>query len=241
MTQNVYDDIEFFANYGRLGRSVAGLEGAAEWPSLQAMLPEMRGLRVVDLGCGYGWFCRWARQAGAAHVLGIDSSERMLARARADTADPAIEYRCADLERLDLPAAAFALAYSSLALHYIEGLAGLLDTMHRALVADGALVCSVEHPIYTAPLQPGWSADKTWPLDHYLVEGPRQIEWLGGTVRKQHRTLATWLSLFEKSGFALTRIEEWRPSAAQIADRPELAQELHRPMFLLLAARRRGS
>jgi hypothetical protein len=41
MTQNVYDDPEFFAGYSRPGRSVEGLAGAAEWPALRALLPDM--------------------------------------------------------------------------------------------------------------------------------------------------------------------------------------------------------
>ena len=65
MAQNIYDNPEFFEGYSRLGRSVEGLAGAAEWPSLKAMLPDVRGLRVADLGCGYGWFCRWASEHGA--------------------------------------------------------------------------------------------------------------------------------------------------------------------------------
>lgn len=71
MTQNIYDDATFFAGYSKLPRSVEGLDGAGEWPALKAMLPAMSGLRVVDLGCGFGWFCRWAREAGAAQVLGL--------------------------------------------------------------------------------------------------------------------------------------------------------------------------
>ena len=35
-------------------------------PSLRAMLPPLAGRRVVDLGCGFGWFCRWAAGQGAA-------------------------------------------------------------------------------------------------------------------------------------------------------------------------------
>ena len=66
MTQNIYDDPAFFDGYSRLNRSVHGLDGATEWPALRAMLPDPRGLRVLDLGCGYGWFCRWAAQQGAA-------------------------------------------------------------------------------------------------------------------------------------------------------------------------------
>ena len=69
MAQNIYDDPEFFERYSRLDRSVEGLAGAPEWPALRALLPDLRGLRVVDLGCGFGWFCRWAREQGAARVI----------------------------------------------------------------------------------------------------------------------------------------------------------------------------
>src|SRR5919108_402929 len=62
-------------------------DAAAERPALRAMLPDMRSLRVMDLGCGFGWFCRWAREHGAAEVLGIDVSENMLTRAKAMTQD----------------------------------------------------------------------------------------------------------------------------------------------------------
>jgi SAM-dependent methyltransferase len=242
LTQNIYDNEEFFEGYGRLSRSTEGLAGAAEWPSLQAMLPELRGLRLLDLGCGFGWFCRWARRQGAAHVLGIDVSEKMLARARADTDDSAITYTQADLERLELPPASFDLAYSSLALHYIERLEALLTQVRRALVPGGWLVFSVEHPIYTAPADPRWSIDaagrKTWPVDGYLDEGPRSTDWLTKGVIKQHRTVASYLNLLLHLGLAISRVEEWGPTDEQVASRPGLADEHHRPPFLLVAARR---
>lgn len=52
MAQNVYDRPEFFTGYSQLGRSLHGLAGAAEWPAIRAMLPDLRDLRVLDLGCG---------------------------------------------------------------------------------------------------------------------------------------------------------------------------------------------
>jgi len=242
MTQNIYDDPEFFAGYSQLGRSVEGLEGAAEWPALRALLPDLRGSSVVDLGCGFGWFCRWAREQGAARVLGLDVSEKMLARARAETTDAAISYERADLERLELAEAGYDLAYSSLALHYVERLEPLLATLHRALKPDGSLVFSVEHPIYTAPSHPGWIVGETgqraWPVDGYLVEGPRTTDWLAKGVIKQHRTIGTYLNLMLRLGFNLTHVEEWGPTDAQIAGRPIWADERQRPPFLLVAARR---
>ena len=238
MTQNIYDDPGFYAGYSRLPRSLKGLDGAPEWPASRAMLPAMHGRRVLDLGCGFGWFCRWARARGAAYVRGIDVSENMLTRARADTADTAIVYARGDLDHLDLAGERFDLVYSSLALHYISKLEDLFATIHAALPPGGPLVFSVEHPIYTAPTRPGWVEDaaghKTWPVDAYSVEGPRQTDWLAKGVIKQHRTVATYLTLLLRQGFALSHIDEWSPSDAQAAGNPALRDERRRPMFLLL-------
>jgi SAM-dependent methyltransferase len=242
MTQNIYDDPEFFEGYSRLPRSVAGLDSAPEWPALRELLPDLRGRNVVDLGCGYGWFCRWAREQGAARVLGIDVSDKMLGRARAATTDASVGYVRADMECLDLPAAAFDLVYSSLALHYVADLAGLLAAVHGALVAGGHSIFSVEHPIFTAPTQPGWSVDaqgrRTWPIDGYLMEGPRRTDWLTKGVIKQHRTLASYVNLLLRLGFVLSHVNEWGPTDDQIAARPGLADERQRPTFLIVAARK---
>jgi SAM-dependent methyltransferase len=242
VTQNIYDTEEFFAGYSRLPRSVEGLDGAPEWPALRALLPDLRGRCVLDLGCGYGWFCRWAQQQGAARVLGVDVSEKMLARATAATQEPAIDYVRVDMEDLDLPAAGFDLAYSSLAFHYLENLDVLIGRVARSLMPGGSLVFSVEHPMFTAPTRPGWSTDAdgrtSWPVEGYLDEGPRSTDWLTSGVIKQHRTVATYLNLLIASGFALRRVEEWGPSAELIAAHPDWARLRQRPPFLLVAARR---
>ncbi len=242
MTQNIYDDDEFFAGYSRLPRSVAGLDGAPEWPALRALLPDLSARKVLDLGCGFGWFCRWARQQGAGYVLGIDVSEKMLARSRARTEDPAITYTRADMGQLELPPVSFDLVYSSLALHYVENLSGLMSQVYRSLVPGGALVFSVEHPIFTAPSEPRWSLNaagrRIWPVDGYLDEGPRSTDWLAKGVVKQHRTLATYINMLVRLSFAISHVEEWSPTDAQIAAQPNWADERQRPPFLLVAAKR---
>ena len=226
MTQNIYDNAGFFAGYAQLRRSIDGLDGAPEWPTLKSMLPGVTGRRVVDLGCGFGWFCRWAREAGAASVLGLDVSANMLARARETTSDTAITYRQADLETLELPASSADLAYSSLTLHYLVNLGTLFATVHRALAPGGSFVFSAEHPLYT---EPG---------PDYLDEGPRTTDWLTKGVVKQHRTLARTLNLLIDAGFTVRRVEEWGPTRAQIAAHPEWKIDHRRPSFLLVSASR---
>ena len=117
MKQNKYDDPAFFANYRQMARSIGGLKEAGEWTAFRQLLPELRDKRVLDLGCGFGWHCRYAREQQAHSVVGVDLSEKMLARAKASTNDAAIEYRRLAIEDIDFSAGAFDVVLSSLALH----------------------------------------------------------------------------------------------------------------------------
>jgi ubiquinone/menaquinone biosynthesis C-methylase UbiE len=240
--QNIYDNAEFFDGYSRMRRSVEGLAGAAEWPSMRALLPDLHGRRVLDLGCGFGWFCRWAREQGAAQVVGIDASEKMLERARSAASDEAITYQKADMERVDLPEAEFDLVYSSLAFHYLEDFSGVTAKVHRSLKPDGHFVFSIEHPVYMAPEHPEWTVNaqgsRVWPVNRYFAEGPRETDWLTKGVIKQHRTMGTTLNVLLRQGFRLTHVEEWQPTEEQIEMWPDSAENRERPIFLLVAARR---
>ena len=55
--KNIYDDEGFFQAYAQMERSKKGLEGAGEWHQFCRFFPEMKGKKVLDLGCGYGWHC----------------------------------------------------------------------------------------------------------------------------------------------------------------------------------------
>src|SRR5919198_1989929 len=212
MPQNIYDDPNFFAGYSQLRRSREGLAGTPEWPALKRMLPPLEGLRVLDLGCGFGAFARWAREMGADSVLGVDRSEKMLARARAQTQDPGVTYRLADIEHLAVPDTSFDLVYSSLTLHYIEDLRAVCAAIRRLLAPDGRFVFSVEHPVFTAPSNPGWQTDptgaKVWPINNYLLEGTRVTDWITPGVVKQHRTVSSYVNSLLDQGFRLIRLEE---------------------------------
>ncbi len=242
VSQNIYDDPSFFAAYNQLPRSQLGLEGAPEWQSLKALLPAMSGLRVLDLGCGYGWFCRWARQADAAKVLGVDLSQAMLAEAIRRTNDDNITYQRDDLETLKIDDLGFDLVFSSLTFHYVQNVSGLFERIYNGLKPGGLLVFSAEHPIFTAPSSHQWLSDAqqkpVWPLNNYGREGKRVSNWLTEGVEKQHRKLSTYINELIATGFEIAHLDEWCPSDEQITDIPDTAIEIERPMFFLLAAQK---
>lgn len=243
-SQNVYDTAEFFNEYMKLDRQVEGLDGAPEWPRLRSMLPDLKGLRVLDLGCGVGWFARWARENGAEHVRGVDLSQNMLDKAREKTTIDGIEYERADMDELKLPEGAYDVVFSSLAFHYLLRLPALIEEIHKSLAAKGRLVFSVEHPIYTGPTIGGFitveDGRKIWPLDAYQKEGLRLRDWFVEGVRKQHRTVGTYINILLGAGFELTDFVEWRPSEEELKKFPDWENDLIRPTFLLMGATKKA-
>lgn len=242
MPQNIYDDPGFFAGYSRLPRQMLGLAGAPEWPAVRGLIPDLAGRRVVDLGCGFGWASRWMREQGAVSVLGIDLSENMLARARSDTADAAIRYQRADLETLELPVATFDFAFSALTLHYVRDLARLVEMIHAALTPGAGFVFTIEHPVFMAAVHPHWIEDedgrRTWPVNQYAIEGERRTNWFAESVVKYHRRLGTTLNTLINAGFAIRAVDEFAPAPSQVRETPELAEEMERPMMVLISASR---
>jgi SAM-dependent methyltransferase len=243
MKQNKYDDKAFFAAYEKMPRSVKGLAGAGEWHVLKALLPDMRGKAVLDLGCGFGWHCRYAREQQARSVVGVDLSENMLEKARETTNDPFISYLNMAIEDIDFPRAQFDVVISSLAFHYIKSFRPICKNVYDCLKAEGTFIFSVEHPIFTSRHQQDWCYDhlgnrQHWPVDHYQSEGMRETSFLAEHVIKYHRTLSTYINDLIEAGFQINAVKEPTPSEDMSALSQEMKDEWRRPMFLIISAQK---
>lgn len=239
MKENKYDDEQFFKKYSEMERSKKGLEGAGEWHELQKILPDFHDKKVLDLGCGYGWHCKYAANHGAASVLGIDISHKMLNIAKQKNKDEKIEYQCIAMEDLDFKEASFDVIISSLAFHYVKDFESLANNISKWLKQGGEFVFSVEHPVFTSYGTQDWYYDENgnilhFPVDNYYYEGKREAVFLGEKVIKYHRTLTTYLNTLLQKGFMLQHIIEPKPPQSMM-HLEGMKDEMRRPMMLLLS------
>lgn len=239
---NIYDNKEFFTAYAEMERSKSGLKAAGEWHQLQPLFPELQGKRVLDLGCGYGWHCKYAAQIGASEILGIDSSEKMIAKAVADNCDCQIKYELCSIEEYIYPENFYDLVVSNLVLHYIEDLDSVYQNVYRTLKSGGCFLFNIEHPTFTAGVNEDWIYDENgnpqyWAIDNYYYSGKRKTNFLGHQVIKQHHTLTQILNPLIKCGFQIEVIEEAMPPA-DMMDIPGMCDEMRRPMMLLVKVKK---
>ncbi|MBR3174687.1 MAG: class I SAM-dependent methyltransferase [Oscillospiraceae bacterium] len=223
-----------------MDRSKYGLSAAGEWHQLEKLFPDVNGKIVLDLGCGYGWHSKYCAEHGAASVLGIDASERMIAEARERNSDPAIAYKICALDEYDYPAENYDFVLSNLVLHYIDDLGKIYQKVHNTLKPGGIFLFNIEHPTFTAAPGQDWiyqdGKPVYWPVDQYFYPGERETAFLGWSVKKYHHTLTQILVGLMDCGFELEAVEEAMPSEEMI---PLMPDEMRRPMMLLVRGMKR--
>lgn len=240
MMNNEYDNEEFFEEYAKMSRSKEGLTAAGEWHQLKPLFPPLQGKTVLDLGCGYGWHCKFAAEQGAVRVLGLDLSQKMVEEAISRNQDGQIEYRVCSIEGYDYPDSTWDCVVSNLALHYVHHIEEIFRKVHQTLKPDGVFIFNIEHPIFTSGVGQDWIYTKDgkpqyWPVDNYFLPGERYTHFLGCEVVKQHHTLTQILMGLLNNGFELKAVEEAEPPE-EMMDIPGMKDELRRPMMLLVKA-----
>jgi len=241
--ENKYDDEQFFGAYSRFARSVHGLSAAGEWYELKKLFPDFNNKRVLDIGCGYGWHCRYAAEQGAAYVLGSDISEKMLTVAKEKNASAIIKYKKMAMEDMDFEAGSFDVAISSLAMHYTPDFSLICRKLYKCLSDGGNFVFSCEHPIFTASGSQDWVYDADggishWPVDHYFISGRRDTIFLGEKVVKYHRTITDYVCALLEAGFMLNSLVEPMPEQSMLDEDADMLKEMRRPMMLLISAKK---
>jgi SAM-dependent methyltransferase len=235
-----YDDDAVFATYMARRKQSDSPNETLEKPVVLELAGDLAGQRILDLGCGDAIFGREALAHGCRAYFGVEGSRNMAAVARETLAGTSGQVQHCAIEDWEAPAAAFDLAVARLSLHYLADLAPVFAQVYQALADGGRFVFSVEHPVITS-CDRGWPAGtlrQAWMVDDYFVTGARETTWMGGTVRKYHRTVEDYFRALQDAGFAVEQLREARPQREQFADQQIYERRMRIPLFLFLAGRR---
>ncbi|MEO7908485.1 MAG: methyltransferase [Roseiflexaceae bacterium] len=231
-----YDDDAVFATYIARRQRSDSPNNTLEQPVILELAGDLAGRRVLDLGCGDAAFGRMVLAHGGSAYVGVEGSRNMAAVARETLAGTNGRVQHCTIEEWEAPKAAFDLAVARLSLHYLADLAPTFARVYQALAVGGRFVFSVEHPVITS-CDRGWPAGtlrQDWVVDDYFVTGARETMWMGGAVRKYHRTVEDYFHALQQAGFVVERLRESRPQRKQFADEQAYARRQRIPLFLFL-------
>lgn len=242
--QNIYDNETFFAGYKKIRDNEANANNLFEIPALFSMMPDLKGKKVLDLGCGFGEHCRQFVDRGAKKVVGIDISEKMLEVARVENCDPKITYLNMPMEDIAELQDTFDIVISSLAFHYVEDFEGVIRNIHNLLKENGIFIFSQENPLCTCHSGGDrWTRDENGNKLHlnladYGVEGERKTVWFVDDVKKYHRTFSTIVNALIEAGFTIEKMIEPLPTEELLEKYPDYGDLFHKPDFLLIRVKK---
>lgn len=230
-------------------------------PAFRGMVGDVRGLRVLDLACGEGYWARVFAEVGA-DVVGIDFSEEMI-RAAVDEEmrEPlGIEYHVTDTADLEMfGEGAFDLVYSFMALMDIPGYESAIGEAARVLRDGGRFVAIFLHPCFSwARTRDGETVCDWESVVHddggkdylylkiydYFQRHQYGIQWRdevypeGFTTTQFHRTLSDYVNALGDRGLYVTRMEEPSP-VSRGPEVPERMMKLFRiPHSIIVEAKK---
>lgn len=205
------------------------------------LLGELRGKRILELGCGAAPASVAFAQQGAI-AIAVESSADLVAtaRRRCDQEDVRVELRQGDLADLAfLRADSIDLAFSAYALAYVEDLSRVFRQVHRVLKVGAPLVFSMPHPVYDLI-----DEDGNQPLlvrRSYFDRAPLGPDDDNASHRRQHHTIADLYTVLFRSSYRVDAILEPQPPSS--GPRSELWREPFRyvPRTLVIRARKEGN
>jgi len=229
-------------------------------PAFLAMLPDVAGLRGLDIGCGEGHNTRLVAERGA-HMIALDISQTFLRHAAVAARDAGSDIACLGANGAELPfrSEAFDFVMATMSFMDMPEQDRAMREAYRVLKPAGFLQFSILHPCFTYGMRK-WvyneDGEKTGVImgDYYATEQGQVEEWIFGAtppelmarlprfrVPRFDHTLSWWLNALAETGFVLERIEE--PVADKETARacPDVADTRIVPLSIIVRCRKGGA
>lgn len=201
---------------------------------LFALIRSRHGLSVIDLGCGTGELtCRLAERLAESAVLGVDSSEAMLEKARLHSC-PGVSFALGDVATID---GSWDLVFSNAVLHWVDDHEVLIPRLLGFVARGGQIALQIPsnngNPSHTAIIEvaqeePFRAALNGWYRRHPVLEIDRYASLLYGAG-------ATDITVMEKVYLHILpdadAVAEWTRGSTLVPYLERLPAELHEPFM----------
>lgn len=221
-----------------------------EVPAMLSLIGDVKGKKVLDAGCGYGYYSVLLAKRGAT-VTGIDISERMIELAKKNTRKASVEcqFFVCDLQDLSVFIKnSFDMVISSIVVGYLDDLEKAFSEVFRVLKGNGVFAFSENHPL----LKGSWEKDSKgkrlhWNIDNYFNRSVRTIKWgtQNGNIietSSRHRTVQDYFDALTASGLVVERLVEPEPTdpttSNNRASKEHYARAKRILIFILFKARK---
>lgn len=233
---------------------------ALNTPSFLRMLPDVSGLRGIDLGCGEGTNTKQVAKLGAT-MIAIDIAPSFIEAARAvEDDDPhGITFAVGDATNLAYPDSHFDFAVAFMSFMDMPDQAKALSEAHRILIEGGFLQFSILHPCFVPPkrrtLRDASGEVYGVEVADYFRRTNGDVEtWSFGAapseererhapfeVPRFHRTLGDWVGMIHAAGFHIEGLQEPVADEATAERFPDVADTRVTPIFLQFRVRKSGA
>jgi len=184
-----------------------------EMPTTLSLIGNVKGKRILDLGCGPGFHAKKFTESGA-KVKGIDISQKLIKLAKKEA--PQAELIVGDIEkRLPYKKSEFDIVVSSLVFGHIKDWNFPFNEINRVLKKGGIFVLSTYNPVAESVKKKKWFFKKFYAVDNYFQEKWRHGSWHDkgkkATIAHHHKTFGTVIKYITKNGFDIIDYEDCKP------------------------------
>jgi len=226
-------------------------------PAFFSMLPNVNGLKGLDIGCGEGYTTRQVAEKGAT-MTAIDICPVFIEQAKKleEEKPLGIKYKIASVVELPFQDDDFDFAVATMSFMDIDETEEVIQEAWRILKPGGFLQFSISHPCFSTPKWE-WICDEdgqrvALKCGDYFRELNGQIEeWIFGATPDElkktmpkfkipvfTRTLSKWLNLLIDTGFVLERFAEPKADNKTVKKFPYLADTQIIAYFLIMRCRK---
>lgn len=216
-------------------------------PNILRILTVVPGMRILEIGCGNGYFARAFQKEGGI-VCASDIAPELIAVAK-EKGPQDISYHVSPAQDLSwYPPEGADVVVAVLTLQNMDALDVVVKEVARVLAPKGRFVCVLNHPVMRIPQHTAWGFDEGAMAQYrrintYMTPTKIAIEMHPGKrgsasrTYSYHRPLQDYMKLFRTNGLCVTRLEEWishRTSEKGPRQKAENTARKEFPLFMML-------